>query len=209
MDEIKLLIQRARNERELGNTNKSLQLFLEIDQSKLSDTQIFDYLGELGLSYFHLKDYEKSKAKFNEGLERAKKESRVSYEALFLRHLCKKEFNFTKEELIVMSKSARELAESSGRKDLVWFDQGVISCLIHSNASDEEINKWFEIESRDILNASREVKDDTALWVWITGMLLEKFEYNKDKSVLNLALILAEKFNLERRKEQILKLNEN
>lgn len=203
MDEVKLLIQSARNERESGDLNKSLQMFLEIDQSKFNENQIYDFLGELGLTYFHLKDFENSKITFEKALNKAREENKETYQALFLRHLVKKEFNNNPEELTQKAITARELAEKSGRKDLVWFDQGVISALFNSNASKEDFQKWFEIESEDLLKASKEVKDEIALWVWVTGMLLEKYDFDKDKSHLNLALILAEKYNLERRKDQI------
>jgi len=206
MDGIKILIQNARKERETGNPQVSLKMFLDINQNDLSDTQKYDFLGELGLTYFHLQEFEKAKETFELGLDKAKKEGMVTYEALFLRHLSKKEFNFSHQELITLSTQARELAVKAERKDLVWFDQGVISALLSSNSDKEVIKNWFEIESQDLLFASRQVKDEMAVWVWVTGMLIEKYQFDLDKSNLNLALIISEKFNLERRKEQIKKL---
>jgi len=206
MEEIKNQIKIARNERETGDPRKALEMFLNINQSDLSETQIYDYLGELGLTYFHLQDFENAKKNFEIALEKAKTEGKISYQALFLRHLTKKEFNSDPQVLVKLSTQARELAEKADRKDLIWFDQGVISSLLASNSNEEEIKKWFLIESKDLLEASREVKDETAIWVWVTGMLIEKYQFDKDLSHLNLALLISEKFNLERRIEQIKKL---
>jgi len=206
MDEMKLLIQKARNERETGSPKKALEMFLEIDQNMLSQTQIYDFLGELALTYFHLNDYKNAKSIFQQALSKSEQESNLSYQALFLRHLSKKEFENDKLKLIENSIKARELADKSNRKDLVWFDQAVISSLLLANSPKEELLKWFHIESNDLLEASRTNKDDLALWVWVTGMLIEKFQFDQDKSNLNLALIISEKFNLERRKTQILDL---
>lgn len=209
MDDIKLLIQNARKERESGNASKSLSMFLEIDKSKLSESQVYDYLGEVGLTYFHLKDFENAKKIFEEALQKSQIENKLSYQALFLRHLSKREFNTDLNNLVSTSIKAREIAEKADRKDLVWFDQGVISSLIISNASKVELEKWIEKESVDLLAVSKELKDDLALWVWVTGILIEKFHIYKNMSDLNLALIISEKFSLERRKEQILSLQNN
>lgn len=199
----KTLIQNARIEREKGDLLRALDLFLSIDRSILSESQIYDYIGELGLTYFHLKDFDKAKTAFEEGLNKSIQDKNISYQALFLRHLSKKEFGFNKSVLLKNAIKARELAENAGRNDLVWFDQGVISALISINSNYKELKKWFEIEAQDLYKASQNTKDETSLWVWVTGMLIEKYQVDNDKSHLYLALILAEKFSLERRKEQI------
>lgn len=204
--DIKSLIQEGKRERETGNLSRALEIFLTIDKTQLTRTQAYDYLGELGLTYFHLNDFKQAQHIFETGLNNSKKDQEISYEALFLRHLAKPQFKYKNSQILKMALRAHKLAVESGRKDIVWFDQGVISALININSKYEDLKKWFEIEANDLYIASKSIKDETALWVWVTGMLIEKFNYDQDKSHLYLALILAEKFSLARRKEQILEI---
>ncbi|HCC41909.1 TPA: hypothetical protein DEP93_00345, partial [candidate division WWE3 bacterium] len=60
MNDFKQQISNAINERETGDTNKALEMFLQIDKTQLKSEQLFDYLGELGLTYWHLKKYDEA-----------------------------------------------------------------------------------------------------------------------------------------------------
>ncbi len=200
-------IKTARDERETGDANKSLSLFLEIDKSQLEPNQLFEYLGELGLTYWHLENYDEAKKTFEELKGLAESLNNDSYKAVALRHLSRPEFNEGNPDLAVQyAQEARDLAKSTGRKDLVWFDHGVVSVLIFKGATKEEIKEWLDVESQDLIEMYREEKDKTAVWVWVTGLLIDRAKIYESKSDIRLALMIAKEFNLERRKEQIEKL---
>jgi len=210
MENVKELINKARNVRETGDVEQALSLFMEINPKLLDDKQRFDYLGELGLTYYHLKEYDKAISVYKESEELAKSLDSISYRALTLRNLSRPEFNpDDAQKSLSLAKEARELAHESGRGDLVWFDHGVITSLIYNNASHEELTSWFEIEAQDLYDAFKKVDDDIAKWVWMTGLLMDRGKIFNSKADLFLALTIAEKFNLKRREEQINNLLEN
>ncbi len=73
MNNKKQQIINARNERETGDPSKALEMFLQIRRDQLEPSQEFDYLGELGLTYWHLKKFEEAKATFEEAKTHAEK----------------------------------------------------------------------------------------------------------------------------------------
>ncbi len=197
-------IIKARDEREKGDPNKALEMFSQIDRNELDHDQLFDYLGELGLTYWHLKRFEEAKKLFEEAKLHAETSKNDSHLALALRQLSRPEFNESDQSLAVeYSKKARELAQKAGRQDLAWFDHGVVTALAFSKSSKDEIKKWYEIESKDIYEVSRNFKDETAKWVWTTGLLMDRAKTFDTIGDLYLALMLADQFGLARRKEQI------
>lgn len=200
-------IKSARDERETGNANKALQMFLEIDKTQLESDQLSDYLGELGLTYWHLKQYGNARTTFNEAREHAEGLGNNSYLAVALRHLSRPELNESDPKLSVnYAKQARQLAFESHRQDLAWFDHGVIATLIFSKGPEDEIKKWFETEAEDLYKIGQSTQDNVAKWVWTSGMLMDRAQIFNTISDLYLALMIAEHFNLARRKEQIEKL---
>ena len=203
MSDFKQKIKNARDEREKGDLNKSLEMFLEIDKNSLDLPQLVDFLTELGLTYWHLKQYTESKAMFEEAREVAEKIGNKSLTALVYRQLSRPELNEDPFQAVVYAKKARELAKESGRSDLPWFDHGVVSALISTNAPKTEIEEWFEIEALDLYELGSQNQDDVAKWVWATGMLIDRFHLSGSKSDLYLALMIAEKFSLSRRIGQI------
>ena len=210
MSDLKKLIKKARDERETGDLNRSLDMFLDINKKEIEQrSQLMDYLGEMGLTYFHLKEYEKSKECYEEAKSVAEEDGNISYKALMLRHLSRPEFNEDNiENSVNLAKDARALAKEAGRKDLAWFDHGVVSALLKINTSQEEVKNWYEIEAMDLYEISQHDPDSIAVWIWVTGLLIDRSKIFNDKSDLYLALTISEKFNLERRKEEISKLLE-
>jgi len=207
MVDYKLQIKNAREEREKGNLNKSVEMFMKIDKSQLEDSQLFDYLGELGLTYFHLKDFDKAKKCYEQALAVANKLDNGSYKAVTLRQLSKKEFNQgDSTNSLKYAIQARDVALKTGRKDLVWFDDAVIATLLDKNTSRKEVENWILIATEDLIKVGSLEKDETAKWVWFTGILMNRARQLNSKADLNLALFVAEQFGLERRKEQITEL---
>ena len=204
MVDYKEQIKNAREEREKGDLNKSVEMFMKIDKSHLEDSQQFDYLGELGLTYFHLKDFDKAKNCYEQALDVANKLDNDSYKAVTLRQLSKKEFNEGDiTNSLKYAIQARDIALNTGRKDLVWFDDAVISALLDKNASKDEVENWILIATEDLIKVGSLEKDETAKWVWFTGILMNRAKQLNSKVDLNLAMFVAEQFGLERRKEQI------
>ncbi|HBY09942.1 TPA: hypothetical protein DEG20_01660 [candidate division WWE3 bacterium] len=204
MNDFKQQISNAINERETGDTNKALEMFLQIDKTQLKSEQLFDYLGELGLTYWHLKKYDEAKAVFKEMQKHAEEIGNRSYEALALRHLSRPEFNENNTDTAIKyAKQARQIALEEKRQDLAWFDHGVVTTLIFGKAPTEEIKRWFEIEAEDLYKTSRNTKDEIAKWVWTSGLLMDRARVFNNTTDLYLALMIAEQFNLARRKEQI------
>ena len=195
MSDFKHQINTARDERETGDSNKALEMFLQIDKAHLEENQLFDYLGELGLTYWHLKRFDEARAVFEEGQK---------HQAVSLRQLSRPEFNEGAPDVAVKyAKQAQQLALEEKRQDLVWFDHGVVTALIFKKAPTEEIRKWFEIEAEDLYKISRNTKDEIAKWVWTSGLLMDRAQVFNTIADLYLALMIAEQFNLARRKEQI------
>jgi len=67
MHTYKQQVTNARDERETGDPNKALEMFLQIDKDQLEPDQLFDYLGELGLTYWHLKQFEEARNNLRRG----------------------------------------------------------------------------------------------------------------------------------------------
>lgn len=209
MNDLKQQIIDARNERETGDPNKALEMFLQIDKGQAEPNQLFDYLGELGLTYWHLSRYQEAKSTFEEAQKHAETNKNSSHQALAFRQLSRPEFNEQNPSLAVeYAKKARELAHETKRQDLAWFDHGVVTALIFAKGSQSEINEWFEIEAKDLYEVSRFSKDEIAKWVWATGLLMDRAQVFNTIGDLYLALIIAENFGLARRKEQIEKMIE-
>lgn len=207
MSDFKTQLKDARDERETGDANKSLEMFLKINKSKLKQGQLFDYLGELGLTYWHVKKYDEAKLTFEEARSLAEELNNDSYRAVALRQLSRPELNKGRSDLSVQhAQEARELASSAKRQDLVWFDHGVVTALIFEGASKEEIKNWFEIEAKDLYEVSQYTKDQIAKWVWTCGLLMDRAKVFDTIADLYIALLIAEQFSLTRRKEQIEKL---
>jgi tetratricopeptide (TPR) repeat protein len=207
MSNFKTQFNNARDERETGDANKALEMFLNINKSHLESGQLFDYLGELGLTYWHVKRYEEAKSTFKDAKNLADKLNNDSYKAVALRQLSRPELNEGRSDLSVqLAQEARELASSSKREDLVWFDHGVVAALIFEGASKEEIRNWFEIEAKDLYEVSQYTKDHIAKWVWTCGLLMDRAKVFNTISDMYVALLIAEQFSLARRKEQIEKL---
>lgn len=93
MSDFKRQIKNARDERETGDASKALEMFLQVDRNQLESDQLFDYLGELGLTYWYLKKFDEARAIFEEALEHSKKIGNKSYQAMSLRQLSRPEFN--------------------------------------------------------------------------------------------------------------------
>lgn len=207
MNDYKKQITDARNERETGDPNKALGMFLQIDPGSLESSQLFDYLGELGLTYWHLKRFDEAKATFEGAKGCAEQSGDSSHLAVAFRQLSRPEFNQKDPSVAVeYAKRAQKLAQQAGRQDVAWFDHGVITALLFSQGSQEEIREWFETEARDLYEVSRHSKDDIAKWVWASGLLMDRAQTFNTISDLYLALMIAEQFGLARRKEQIEKL---
>lgn len=207
MNNYKQQIKNARDERETGDANKALEMFLQIDKAHIESNQLFDYLGELGLTYWHLKKYDLAKATFEEAQIHAQKTDNKSYQAVALRQLSRPEFNEANPDYAVYcAQQAQKIALEEKRQDIAWFDHGVVTALIFKKAPKDEIKKWFEIEAEDLYNLSRNTKDEIAKWVWTSGLLIDRAQVFNSVADLYLALMIAEKFNLVRRKEHIEKL---
>lgn|GEM_PF-3157231 len=208
-DQFKKQLSIARDERETGDLNKALGLFNEIDEAQLDSDQLFTYLGEKGLTLWHLKKYGEAKEMFERSKKLAEDLNNDSYKAVSLRQLSRSEFNTEdKIKAIDLAREARELAFKSSREDIVWFDHGVVDAMIANNSSKDEIESWFLKESEDLYNISQKTKDQIAKWVWLTGLLIDRYKVYNTKADLYTAKIIAEQFNLSRRIEQISKLLE-
>jgi len=207
MKDFKEKLKTARDEREQGDVKKAIELFLEIDKSKLDLDELFTYLGEFGLSYYHAKDYENALLCFNELKTVSRDNNNLSYTAAALRQLSRPEFNEkTPEQAVKYAKEARDLAFNAKREDLVWFDHGVVKALEFNKKPLEDIKSWFEIEAKDLYEVSQFVKDELAKWVWVCGLLMDRAMIFNTKSDLIVALLIADHFNLAIRKKQIQKL---
>ena len=161
----------------------------------------------MGVTHWHLKRFDEAKAIFEEAKSHAEKSGNNSHIAVALRQLSRPEFNQADPSAAVeYAQKARQLAQESGRQDIAWFDHGVVTALVLSNGPQEEIRKWYEIEAEDIYKVSRHTKDEIAKWVWASGLLMDRAQTFGTIGDLYLALMIAEQFNLERRKEQIEKM---
>lgn len=204
MSDFKKQIKNARDERETGDANKALKMFLQVDKDKLESEQLFDYLGELGLTYWHLKKFDEARQIFEESLEHSKKIGNKSYQAMSLRQLSRPEFNEGNPDIAVKhAHQARQLALEEKREDLAWFDHGIVTALIFKKATSDEIRKWFDIEAGDLFKVSQNTKDEIAKWVWFSGLLMDRAQVFNSVADLYLAMMIADQFNLARRKEQI------
>lgn len=203
-------IKSARNEREHGNLQKALEMFLLIDKATLTESQLFDYYGELGLTYLLLKNKSLALSCYQMCQNLAFKSNNDSLYSVSLRHLSNPEFHLTKfQDSLSLAKEARELAIKSNRKDIVWFDQGIINSLSYAKTSKSEVSFWVSQMVKDLYQYGSAEKDETALWVWVTGYLIELSKNSENKDILYLALLISEKFKLERRVEEIKKYFEN
>jgi tetratricopeptide (TPR) repeat protein len=197
-------INDARNERETGDLNKALEMFLQINRDQLEPNQLFNYLGELGLTYWHLKRYDEARETFEDAKSQAEKSENSSQLALAFRQLSRPELNENNPSTAVeYAKKARELAKEAGRQDIAWFDHGVVTALIFNKNSQEEIREWFEIEAKDLYEVSRDIDDDVAKWVWVIGLLMDRAKIFNTIGDLYIAQMIADQFSLNRRKEQI------
>ncbi len=209
MDNLKQKIREARDQRETGDVSKALEMFLQIDKNELDQSQLFTYLGELGLTYWHDKKFEDAKDTFEEMLSLAKKLDDKSYQAASLRQLSRPEFNEADpSKAVEQAKQARQLAFEAKREDLAWFDHGVVTTLTFSGASIDEIKEWFDTEAEDLYKISQHSKDEIPKWVWTSGLLMDRSKVFDNIADLYLALIIAEHFGLARRVEQIEKMIE-
>jgi tetratricopeptide (TPR) repeat protein len=209
MNDFKQRITDARNEREMGDQNKALEMFLQLDKAQMEPNQLFDYLGELGLTYWHLKRFEVAKDTFQEARKLTETSGNKSHEAVTLRQLSRPEFNESDPSVAVeYATKARQIALDSNRQDLAWFDHGVVTALIFAKSPETEIRKWYEIEAEDLYKVSRSSKDEIAKWVWASGLLMDRAQVFNTIGDLYLALMIAEQFGLARRKEQIEKMIE-
>lgn len=207
MSDFKRQIKNARDERETGDASKALEMFLQVDRNQLESDQLFDYLGELGLTYWYLKKFDEARAIFEEALEHSKKIGNKSYQAMSLRQLSRPEFNEGSPDIAVKhAQQARQLALEEKREDLAWFDHGIVTALIFKKAATDEIRKWFDIEADDLYKISRNTKDEIAKWVWFSGLLMDRAQVFNSVADLYLAMMIADQFNLARRKEQIVEL---
>jgi len=205
----KKMLEEAVKERETGSVEKSLEIFGKVDESTLEPDQFHLFVGQRGLTYWHAKNYEKAKEDFIKLKQQAEDLKNDSYMAVALRQLSRPEFNEDNLGLALKyAKDARELAFKVKREDLVWFDHGVVLALTINNGSPEDIKEWFEIEAKDLYEISQNTKDEIAKWVWYSGLLIDRSKVYNSKEDLYLALMVANQFNLERRKEQIRKLIE-
>jgi tetratricopeptide (TPR) repeat protein len=201
-------IKTARNEREQGNLEKALELFLTIDKTVLNESELFDYYGELGLTYLQLKNLSLAISCFQLCQSLAFQQDSDSLYSVSLRHLSNPIFHEKNlEHALSLALEAREMAKNANRNDLVWFDQGVINCLSFSNSSKSEISKWLSIMVKDLYEKGIEEKDDIALWVWVTGYLIELSKISENKDILYLALLISEKYSLKRKIAEINKIN--
>lgn len=204
MSDFKVLIRNARDERETGDAEKALEMFLQIDKSRLESDQLLNYLEELGLTYWHLKKFDEARAMFEEALKQSNKTGNRAYQAMSLRHLSRPEFNEGKPDIAVKyAQQARQLAFEEKREDLAWFDHGIVTALIFNKAAKAEIKKWFDTEAEDLYKVSQNTKDKIAKWVWFSGLLIDRAKVSDSVADLYLAMIVADQFNLARRKEQI------
>lgn len=78
--------------------------------------------------------------------------------------------------------------------------------MIFKKAATDEIRKWFDIEADDLYKISRNTKDEIAKWVWFSGLLMDRAQVFNSVADLYLAMMIADQFNLARRKEQIVEL---
>jgi len=68
---------------------------------------------------------------FEEAKKHAEASGNYSHMALALRQLSRPEFNDTSPTIAVeYAKQAQQLAQDASRKDLAWFDHGVVAALI-------------------------------------------------------------------------------
>jgi len=93
MENYKQQITDARNEGETGDPNKALEMFRQLDKAQIEPDQLFDYLGELGLTYWHLKKFEDARSTFKGAQKHAELSGNKSHQAVALRHLSRPEFN--------------------------------------------------------------------------------------------------------------------
>jgi tetratricopeptide (TPR) repeat protein len=206
-NDFKAQIKNARDERETGDATKALEMFLQIDKAQLEYGQLFDYLGELGLTYWHLKRFAEAQNVFEEALEHSKEIGNKSHQAMSLRQLSRPEFNASNPDIAVeRAIQARQLALEEQREDLAWFDHGVVTALIFKKAATGEIKKWFDIEAEDLYKVSITTKDEIAKWVWFSGLLMDRSQVFDSLADLYLAMIIADQYGLARRKEQIKEL---
>jgi len=75
--------------------------------------------------------------------------------------------------------------------------------LIFKKSAKDEIRKWFDIEAEDLFKVSQNTKDEIAKWVWFSGLLIDRAQVFNSVADLYLAMMIANQFNLERKKEQI------
>ena len=205
MADFKDQIKKARDEREKGELKTALDMFLKINKSGIDQpNQLFDYLGELGLTYLHLKNYVKAKKCYEEALELPENLLDDSKRAVVLKHLSNPKFHKDNpDEALKNALEARELALNVGRKDLVWFDSGITSILFENKSTNEEIEKWIKISSDDMNKVGSLEKDETAKWTWFVGILIDQVKLSGSETSLNLAYFVANQFGLKRRLEQI------
>ncbi len=75
--------------------------------------------------------------------------------------------------------------------------------MIFKKSAKDEIRKWFDIEAEDLFKVSQNTKDEIAKWVWFSGLLIDRAQVFNSVADLYLAMMIANQFNLERKKEQI------
>ena len=219
------LLEEGINLREKGDPrdlNESVHLLVDAYKiaPKLEDK--LDVLNHLGLTYIHLKDYQKAIDTWNKVLVESNVQSPplLKSKAVALRNLSRKQFCESEsdfETALAKACEARNLAVKLEMPNLVWFTHGLFSAkqalMKFQKRADTEVLEELKDIARTEKNELKKVWKETSKMqrnVWLGGLLMDyAVVYKKvSKPLLKVARFFVKLQNLKRREEQIDKLLE-
>lgn len=224
--EVRGLVVKGIELREKGKTPAEALEYFERAIGVLSElpefhgkTELYlDIQNHVGLTYYHLKDYELAKDIWEEYRVLSKVLGLPSMEAVFLRQLSR--YQLWEDNDIELTRAygiatdAYAKAIESNRKDLTWFAHGLFNILNrqklpHDVGKKDLLKVIFEQEVKAFKNEWR-LASNTEKGVWFTGILIDWLAINNLLWILKpglfFSLALSKALKLKRREEQIIDL---
>ncbi|MFC1625098.1 hypothetical protein ACFL15_01870 [Patescibacteria group bacterium] len=214
------LLREAVEERERGNIKLSIEKFRVAQKQSPTFKHNLRVENHIGIAHFLLSEYKKALYIFANNVMMVRKWAKgenpdpdPSFEAECLRHASRPQLY--EEEMMLFfalkgAKDARNLALETERTDLPWFSDGVLENLLAiEETTKSKLNEAWAQAVVDLKLMWEKEKNDLAKWGWLVGILIHKAMIEKDLSYLEIAEILANEKNLERRKEEVDKVRQD
>lgn len=205
--EYKELIKHGENLRENeGKKEEALKVFADALEVAEGIKQIAEATAHIGLTQWHMKNFEKARATFEGLLALGEKKNESGVMALAYRNLSRPEITPDPKLQVDYAGKAFDSAKKGDNTDLTWYAQGVVKVALE-NGMDEEAKKWLKVEESELNKVlDGEVKVDNSnhvIQIWQTGYMMDKARVENDPSGLPEALKIAQDSSLSIRIEHI------